>query len=199
MPSICLRLSALMNAPGRLQRRRDGLKEVKLDSEQMCLIPGICITLLLCTLWPDRKLFFTTHRFLSVQTIQPQPSGIGLTRTGVETCTGVDFQGYLSVKTAVLPLSKTVGGENKFSLCYYQNFSWVGIKGHQCFFKLDHNRTTSSPRWLSLSSHLSPPLRSARPRHGSAAAGGRLGCWESRGGHVRRDGQYDAASRTGGL
>lgn len=45
-PSICLRLSALMNAPGRLERRHDKLKEVIFDSKQMCVILGICITLL---------------------------------------------------------------------------------------------------------------------------------------------------------
>lgn len=35
-----------MNAPGRLQRRHDGLKEVILNSKQMCAILGICIMLL---------------------------------------------------------------------------------------------------------------------------------------------------------
>lgn len=78
-PSICLRLSALMNAPGRLERRHDGLKEVILNSKQMCLILGIHITLL-CVCCDLTRCFLTMHRCLSTQ-IHPHPD-ISLTHTG---------------------------------------------------------------------------------------------------------------------
>lgn len=47
-PSICLRRSALMDAPGRTEGRRDGLQEVTRNSKQTSLTSGICIRLLCC-------------------------------------------------------------------------------------------------------------------------------------------------------
>lgn len=80
MPLICLHLSALMNAPGRLQRRQDELKEVILDSKQMCLILGICIMLL-------RVRCALTRRFLNLSAPNPPTSSSHQPDTQqIETC-----------------------------------------------------------------------------------------------------------------
>lgn len=91
MPSICLRLPALMNAAGRPEGRHDGLKEVILDSKQMtCLILGICIVLL-------RARRGVTRCFLTMHRSCPHSSWHRPDTYGIETCLRLDFQGYSTV------------------------------------------------------------------------------------------------------
>ncbi len=123
MPSICLRLLALMNAPGRLERRHGGLKEVILNPKQMCLILGICI-MLLCVLCDLARCFLTMHWFLSALVLVsswhiPDRDMLQIGPSKLFNCINCPWA-----------RPESCVEENKFSLCYH-NSSWAGNKGHK--------------------------------------------------------------------